>query len=268
MHKVYQIFYSEETKVQNDRGFLQLDNIVNNRPDWREYWPIRQYLLLNKLDPDTFYGFFSPKFHKKTGLTSEKVYEFIDDNSDSDIITFSPFFDQSAFYLNVFEQAHQSHSDSLPTFKSALYKIYGDDELIKMVMSSNETVFCNYFVAKPKFWNEWLRIAETIFQEAENNTTQLSAMLNSNTTHDRKVAPRKVFIIERIASCMLALQYWKKAPYNMMKLNHSSLISAKYKTILYVLDSLKMSYIQTKNQDYLDKFYEVRKGLILRINKK
>ena len=41
-----------------------LDNLRNERPDWREYWPIRRFLLEGTPDPDAFYGFFSPRFSR------------------------------------------------------------------------------------------------------------------------------------------------------------------------------------------------------------
>jgi hypothetical protein len=65
MDKIYQIYYSEATKAHNDPGFLPMDNLANERPDWREYWPIRNYLLNNNLEEDTRYGFLSPKFEAK-----------------------------------------------------------------------------------------------------------------------------------------------------------------------------------------------------------
>ena len=101
MDKVYQIYYSEGTKAQNDMGFIQLDNLLNVRPDWREYWPIRQFLLSVKLEDDTRYGFFSPKFREKTGLEASDVMNFIE-NDDSDVVIFSPYFVQSALFFNVF----------------------------------------------------------------------------------------------------------------------------------------------------------------------
>jgi len=55
---IYQIFYNEETKKTRDTGFLPLDNTENLRPDWREYWPIRNYLLNKSIDEDALYGFF------------------------------------------------------------------------------------------------------------------------------------------------------------------------------------------------------------------
>ena len=44
MHEIYQIFYNESTQKSNDPGFLPLDNLSNERPDWSEYWPIRRFL--------------------------------------------------------------------------------------------------------------------------------------------------------------------------------------------------------------------------------
>ena len=72
-NKIFQIYYNETTKNSNDKGFIQLDNSSNNRKDWSEYWPIRNYLLNNNLEDDIYYGFFSPKFYEKTGLSSENV---------------------------------------------------------------------------------------------------------------------------------------------------------------------------------------------------
>ena len=76
--KLYQIYYSEQSRAQLDPGFLPLDNSANERPDWREYWPIRRFLLDNPLDPQTYYGFFSPKFREKTGLDAAAVQRFIE----------------------------------------------------------------------------------------------------------------------------------------------------------------------------------------------
>jgi len=91
--KIYQIFYNEETKKTHDAGFLPLDNTENQRPDWREYWPIRNYLLNELLDEDALYGFFSPKFKAKTGLSSEECFYFIKSQPwDIDVVSFSPFF--------------------------------------------------------------------------------------------------------------------------------------------------------------------------------
>lgn len=268
MHKVFQIFYSNETQGKNDPGFLPLDNMENKRSDWSEYWPIRNYLLSNQLDPNTFYGFLSPKFKSKTGLDSETVYQFIENNLEADVITFSPFFHDSAFFINVFEQATIPHPDILETCKLTFRLLDDAIDIEKTIMSSREVVFCNYFVAKPIFWREWLKHAEKIFSIAENTNTPLSGLLNNSTTHYKKATPRKVFVIERLTSYMLTTRKWLIANYEPMNFPYFNPSLASYKSELCVLDALKIAYLSTENIEYLDKFHRIRKGIIESMKKK
>ena len=92
-----QICYSPQTLSELPEGMLALDYQDNARPDWREYWPIRQFLLNNVLADNTLYGFFSPKFGYKTGLGSADVQAFIhQDSGQHDAYFFSPFWDLSS----------------------------------------------------------------------------------------------------------------------------------------------------------------------------
>jgi hypothetical protein len=43
--KLYQIVYSQKTLENIGAGYLPLDNLDGARNDWREYWPIRKFLL-------------------------------------------------------------------------------------------------------------------------------------------------------------------------------------------------------------------------------
>ncbi len=89
--KIHIIAYSPETLAQVQGGFLLLDNLKNPRPDWMEYWPIREYLVSNILEEGRLYGFFSPKFTRKTGLTYSGVIDYIAGcDDDVDVFTFSP----------------------------------------------------------------------------------------------------------------------------------------------------------------------------------
>ena len=65
-HHLYQIYFDEISRKNLDPGFLPLDNSKNERPDWREYWPIRQFLIKESLNENALYGFLSHKFFQKT----------------------------------------------------------------------------------------------------------------------------------------------------------------------------------------------------------
>ena len=42
--EAFQICYTAESAQSVPAGFKALNNLDNARADWREYWPIRQYL--------------------------------------------------------------------------------------------------------------------------------------------------------------------------------------------------------------------------------
>jgi len=69
----FQIFYNDATKASLDPDFEPLDNSANERPDWYEYWPMRDYFFANALDEAAYYGLFSPLFFRKTQLRVKQV---------------------------------------------------------------------------------------------------------------------------------------------------------------------------------------------------
>ena len=73
--RAFQIFYNEKSRALLDPDFEPLDNLKNERPDWYEYWPIRNYLMQNRLDESAYYGFLSPNFYEKTRLAGSQVKE-------------------------------------------------------------------------------------------------------------------------------------------------------------------------------------------------
>ena len=185
--KLYQIAYNAETLEQvHSSGFLVLDNLGNPRPDWYEYWPIRNFLLTQTLDESAFYGFFSPKFTYKTQMTHADVCAFIraaNAKSPIDVALFSPQPDMGAHFLNVFEQAELFDPGCLHVAKDFLRLQGLDVPLESIVMDSRQTVFSNYFVARPAFWRPWFALTEALFAMAEDPAHPLSAALNFNTTY-------------------------------------------------------------------------------------
>lgn len=264
---IYQIFYSEQTLADNDPGFNSLDNLSNERPDWSEYWPIRNFLLNNQLNESDYYGFFSPKFRIKTNLDSDTVYRFIRDHSnEADVFLFSPFFDQSAFPLNMFEQGAAQHRDIMAAFQGSAALVAPGVDLSTLVMDSRNTVFCNFIVAKPSFWKAWFDKCEQIYAVAEDGGTTLAANLNAGTNHDGKISPNKVFVIERIASLLLCTeQQWRVMAYNPTHLPYSSARVAGYPLELIQLDALKMASATLKYPQYLAEYYQLRRSIVEQI---
>lgn len=256
--RLYSIVYSAETEAQRDPDTLMLDNRENARPDWREYSPIRDYLLANKLKQNMYYGFFSPKFPWKTGLSGAGITEFITSHrSDIDVFTFSPQADLGAFFLNVFEQGETFDAGFMEASELAASALGFQTDLRSLVMDSRHVVFSNFIVAKKAFWKRWLELCERIFDVCERGEGPLARGLSQGTNYPGGVA-RKVFLIERIASLMLKIEPWKVQPYDTFKCAWSSLPTASFRHEAILSDALKLAHNELGGEHYLNAFGQLR----------
>lgn len=266
--KIHQIYYNQETKDLINPGFIPLDNTENQRPDWAELWVIRKYLLENELDENHWYGFFSPKFKEKSGYSSSEALEFINSApQEADVIHFLPFWDMTAYFMNCFEQGNHWHPGLKEVSSDFFNEIGFHDNVNNIVMSSDRTIFCNYFVAKPKFWMRWLKIADHLFNCSESKKHHLFTKLNEKTFHsNQKNYSFKVFIQERIASFLLNTESW--STYSPVISNKKISIPEfqKFRGELIICDALKSKYIQTKDTTYIAEYFTVRNKIIDLIN--
>lgn len=263
---VYQVYYSDETERMVDDGFIPLDNLANERPDWREYWPMRNVLLNTELQSEGYYGVFSPRFHEKTGLTSADVYRLIDEAPpDSDVIHFSPFTEMLALHTSAFEQGDIAHA-GLSQLTDLFLTTIGRSRLTSSIIShSHNTVFCNFFVAKPAFWQAWFNINERLFAIAERDDTPLARQLRSDTKYRSSGVPMKIFVMERIASYLLGSEpRWKvcfACPFEMPGRDPSWEMVNDY---LAALDALKIAYVDTGCESNLRVYLDMRQFVLSR----
>jgi hypothetical protein len=262
--KAYQICYSPETLASVPEGFHALNYTDNSRPDWREFWPIRQFLLNNYLADDTLYGFLSPKFNHKTGLDFSAVSNFINSNyTNQDIVTFSPFWDLSSLFKNIYEQGDFFHPGLLNAVQLFANHHLSAIDLNATVTHSNNTVFCNYFFAKASFWKEWLKLANLLYLSAEKEDSELFNVMNADTTYGTNNLPMKIFIQERLATtCLLLNSNLRTLSYNIFKLNASTTPFNQFLDESILSDSLKLSYIDSGHSVYLNSFALIRNRIL------
>ena len=203
---IFQILDHRAPQRALSSGFGVLDNSSGERPDWFEYWPIRQFLLTTALDDAAFYGFLSLDFASKTNLTAPQVLELIQQcDAETEVILFSPGIDSSAQFLNAFESAEAEHPGLIATTKRLFERIDRHTDLDELVNDSRNTAHTDYLVAKPRFWREWLALNEQMFAIAEAGTGDLGRALTSYAAdRGRGKAQMKVLIMEQIASLVLA----------------------------------------------------------------
>jgi hypothetical protein len=257
---LFQIYYSAATRQMLEPQYTPLDNSSNERPDWREYWPIRRYFREHPPQDDEFYGFLSPAFRGKTRLAPRTVLDFVAAHCDgADVLLFSPFFDQIAFFLNSWEQGALAHPGAQGLFEDSLAMAAPEFRLFETVGCSRNTVYCNYFIARGRFWGQWLERCERLFACAERNDTGLGRALNGPLDYKSQAAPAKVFVQERIASALLAIQpQWRIQAFDPMRLPCSTSPISVLGAELAALDALKLAYLAEGRNQYLEAFFHLR----------
>ena len=265
---IYQIYYNEQSRQALDNGFIPLDNTDNQRPDWSEFWVIRRFLMNTPLIEDQWYGFFSPKFSMKTGLSSTQVRQFTSTApSDTDVLLLSPFWDINAFFLNVFDHGNYWHPGLIDIAQRFFQSTGTPIDLQSMVMHSGNTVYCNYFLAKPRFWRRWIEIGEQLFQCAESTNNPFHLALTAGTSHtDAFQFSMKVFLQERIASFLLSHEKWNTKNYPIFQTLGLFTDLKPFRSELIACDALKTQYAYSGDMDFLKEYKRLRNEISRRVN--
>jgi hypothetical protein len=256
---IYQIYYDDKSKAELDPGFIPLDNSSNERVDWREYHPIRKFLLANKLEDGAYYGFLSPRFGSKASLSSDQVKSFVKENDWADVVLFCPHFDQSSFFLNVFEQG-ELHHKGLMQAADDFFKAAGIGVDPKtLVNDSTNTIFANYFVARSDFWTQWFKITEQLYERCESSAAQVPELLTTTTHRFVKEIELKVFLLERLATLLLSINdRYRRAVYDPTLLPMPGSIVTSFLPQMIACDALKIAYRRLKNPKYIHQFIDAR----------
>lgn len=264
--QVFQIFYDDATRRALDPGFLPLDNSRNERPDWYEMWVIRSFLHDNALAEDRWYGFLSPHFGEKTGLTSAQVHEFLGAARERyDVALLLYGWDQLAYFLNPFEQGEVWVPGITALSQSVLGHLGHDVDLDDMVTFSGNFTFSNYIVAKAPYWRKWLAIADRFFALSEDPASALSADLRQMRSYGAAThkVPIKAFIQERLPAIVLSDRGFRTTT-----LDTSStfpIFGAMFddgpatRGVLQTCDLLKRRYWETGEANYLRQFEQLRR---------
>ena len=261
--RLFQIVESDLPANGLAPGCQPLDNRHSARPDWREYWPIRNFLLANPaLEEDCLYGFLPADFWDQTGLTVNQVQEFAKAQADgADVVSYSPGFDQTAMFLNVFEQGEAHHPGFMALAQRFFSECGVDARLDTLVGHTANTIHGNYLLAKPRFWREWLRINELLFALCESEGAGLAHGRDTRTEINAFLG-FKIPLMERTASLLLATGEYVCRPYRPMDLPRSGALIARLDKDLIIANALKLAHALTGEGRYLKAFGEVRQKAI------
>jgi len=261
--RAFQIFYNDQTRASLDVDFEPLDNSRSERPDWYEYWPIRNYLSRNQLEESAFYGFLSPRFFDKTRLSGAVVKDFLKSCGDADVVTFSPVPCHGACFVNVFEHGDFFHRGLANIAGRFFEKVNPAVKLEALVTHSRNTVFSNFFFARRDFWKSWMGVLDRLFELAETPGSELHSSLNApleyvKTNGERSFTHMKIFLMERAVSFLLAtLGHLRVKNFPPFQMPLTSPFDGHLQDVV-VLDALKIAFSETGDPHFLRLFWHLR----------
>lgn len=267
--QIFQIFFNDETKRALDPGFIPLDNQANPRPEWYEFWVIREYLHTHPLNEADWYGFVSTKFQFKTGLSAELVHKLLQQQqAQADVLLFSPAWDQIAYFQNAFEQGEYWHPGLIASTQAYLKSIHDPRDVRAMVGHGLNTVFSNFVVAKPRFWQRWLVLADALYDFVEGECAGNSAARGQISYGSvQNQAPMRAFLQERLACLVL-----QEAGYRVLAADlsrHTPLFDAIFLNVpsnyelLRQCDLSKQQFHATGNREFLLQYQALRRQVQL-----
>lgn len=257
---IYQIYYNDVTRARLDPHFIPLDNTANLRPDWYEFWVILNYLRNNPLQDGCLYGFLSPSFKNKTGYSGDVIIDLVRRHRQrSDVIYVNFNSDQTAYFVNQFEQGEYWHPGlmraSMEFFDGIGLDIRG------IVSRTSNSAYSNFIIAKPNFWREWRQVAELFWEFCEQQKKSVGEAMVS---YGRKgaTAYAKAFVQERIASVITYQRQYASVTLDSARgfpitedLFHPH---ASLEKNLRSLDLLKQYYVATRDPEFMSVFMKIR----------
>jgi hypothetical protein len=267
---IHQIFYNEATRAAVAPGFIGLDNTANERPDWYEFWVMRNWLNAHPLEEGAWYGFLSPKFTEKTGYSSAAVLDVIAaHDAHGDVALFSMGWEQLAYFLNPFEQGEAWHP-GLTAMSQRFFDMAGCKvDLESLVTHCGTSVFSNYVIAKPRYWRQWLALANRFFDLAEDPRGLPELGRNTSYGSVQNQAPMKTFIQERFSAVILSQGGFSVVAPDVSQtapLFEQLFPGGAYtRRMLQACDLLKERFCATRDQDYLEIYYRIRQDIDFRL---
>lgn len=256
---IHQIYYDEKTRHELDPLFTPLDNTENSRPDWFEFWPMLNFFQTHKLESDAWYGFFSPKFHSKTGLTGSFILDFINRLSPNiDLALFSPHgWVPQSYYLNSFEQGDFFHPGLLNIAQKFVDHHGWNCDLQSLVSNCQTSVYSNYVVARGRYWIKWFEIATQFWNAVE--TADDDHPLKQRTAYigTTNVYPMKTFIQERFHDILINVGGFKSISPDFSRIMPIAGYvedSTRNRKFLIECDFFKGEFLRTGDPKFLDQY--------------
>ena len=253
--KIFQIYYKPELLQHCDTAFEPLDNTANTRPELREWHVWDQYHEQRMASGLGLWGYVSWKFQEKTGLAGQTVLDWIAANPGHDVYLINPCIVNEAVFANCWEQGDYYHPNISDIGNRFLQKLgYTDVDVRGILLDRNRTVYTNYVVGTPEFWDKFMTFSRRLFTEADQDGEFENLVFGqglSNYAHDSTL-PNFTFLIERLLPTFIELENIRCLAYRHTKAS----VLPKYRQVFAAVQALSDLKVEI-NRHQSDELYDV-----------
>jgi len=209
--KIYQAYMDAQQREFVCAGAIPFDASANRAPGAREYELFRTlYADPAVRDTDAPWGLVSWKFEHKSPVAFHSFRDFCRTAfaAGADCAFINPMIGNEAVYANVWEQGiHCAHTG---IEKVAYFLERRMGIRVATVSDVGTFAFCNYFVARRRFWDAYFGFIEQaigLLEEEAARGTEVGLIYSGSGQYERDAgAAMRVFIIERLFSAFLLQQ--------------------------------------------------------------
>lgn len=257
---IWQIFYSEDQKSCLDTLFVPLDN-SSYQQDILEFGVFKRLFAASDFSANGYFGALSWRFLEKTGFDGVALITYVQSHPEVDLFFMNPYPHNEALHQSLWVQGETAHPGFLEVseaFFEAARLEYSD--LYRFTPSKSFSA-CNYFVARPVFWNAFIPFVQGCLDMAEANMTPMLRNKMHSSDGDwkgiHKGATYIPFIIERLLPVFL------RSPEGRLLRTHQIALpvkEAKLSDDLLKLREMKDVAILTRSTRILDLWREKRES--------
>lgn len=193
---IHQIYFAQGQESSLEPAFIPLPNLDNPFPQRREFFLFERFYSDKAYADADLTGLVSHKFRQKTQLTGEAFIRWIKDNPGYDAYFINPFPQTVYWFFNIWEQGEKSHRGIMKLAQEVFDELGYKIDLKAFPRTDLKTTsFSNFWVATPKFWEDFMAFALPVYHHMIDETH--AGRFFQSTYHDSE-AEIFPFIIERL----------------------------------------------------------------------
>lgn len=261
MIKLYQPYLGEDEKNSLSPSVIPWDAGSNTDNSTREYELFKQIAKANPQETEPW-GLVSRKFTHKSLLAIADFHHFAEQKFSGgyDCVFINPMIGIEALHFNVWQQGVQCGHAGLDQIMKFLETSLALP--FNAPMDKNTFAFCNYFVAKPSFWNSYFAFVDKVItlldQEVAKGSEVGVIFAGTGSYHRDGNITMKPFVIERLFSTFIQHHQFKVASFSYGKNFYEVKFGGKFGEFLFQLSALKNTALQLKEENLLRAYDQIR----------